>query len=72
MAGPRWAPEAESRVTAVFRGAPFTWRKDGTFRVDTDPRLVTARENLNWSIVLGESLCQLGELVALGEPKGKP
>jgi len=59
-------------LVPTFRGAPFTWRKDGTFRVDTEPRFVTARENLNWSIALGESLCQLRELVALGEPKGKP
>lgn len=70
MTGDDWAAATEKRITDAFQSAPFTERNDGTFRVDTDPRYLTARENLNWSVALVESLDQLLDLLALDDPDG--
>lgn len=71
MEGTAWAIEFERRITAAFRDAPFTERGDGSFRIDTDARFKTARENLNWAVALLESLHELEELVAGEDPKGE-
>lgn len=64
----RWAPETETRITVVFRESQFG-AGDAPL-IDTDSRFSSARECLNWSVQLVESLHQLRELVALDDPDG--